>query len=131
MASLSRKRFTRLIELQMLVKARNATVLAGLEADRASLRSEDQSLLEMQNRRFENSTSIVSAEMIVNRLDANSRRKAGLDFSIERERRSMLRHSRVLDILDRRLVDFDRQQERTTLAIDLDEYMGGKSGADR
>ncbi|MGH6761717.1 MAG: hypothetical protein ACRECW_09065 [Phyllobacterium sp.] len=123
MPEMTRKRILRMVGLQKLVKSRNEMTLSGLIGDFNDIESEDAALIRMQDQRFDGEKTIVSAELVIARIDANARRKAMLGARIEIERANMLRNSRKLDLLDGRLSDFDRTEERATAAIDLDEHM--------
>ena len=123
MVEITRKRILRMVSLQKLVKSRNEMMLSRLNSDFNIIDAEDAALVRMQDQRFENGPAIVSAEMIIARLDTNARRKVTLNAKIEIEKANMLRNSRKLDLLDDRLAGFDRTHERATTAIDLDEHI--------
>ena len=113
-----------MIRLQRLAKTRHEMGLSRLNTQFARIEEENSALLSMQDGQFEGNASFVPVHLIIKRLEANKILQLQLSEHIARETRDLLRVSRVLDIVNDRLGDFDRASLRAEEAMEIDEHVG-------
>lgn len=120
----SRSSYLGMIRLQKLAKASAEMELSRLGAQAAGIEEENTALFKMHNDRFDGNAGIVPANIIMRRLETNKMRRAQLEERMIEQRQGLLRVSRTLDILDRRLYSLGQAMERVQAADEMDEYIG-------
>ncbi|KXF76004.1 hypothetical protein ATN84_13830 [Paramesorhizobium deserti] len=115
-----------MVAVQSLMKARLEMVISGLVAGLAEIAADNGELLAMQDRRYEGGASFVDPVAILTRLNANARRKAQLESELAAERQALLQASRRLDVLEGRISDCRREQEKIAETSLIDELIAGK-----
>jgi hypothetical protein len=120
----SRTSYLGMIRLQKLAKASAEMELSRLGAQAAAIEEENTALFKMHNDRFDGNAGIVPANIIMRRLETNKMRRAQLGERMIEQRQELLRVSRTLEILDRRLYSLGQAMERVQAAVEMDEYIG-------
>lgn len=119
----ARASYLGMIRLQKLAKAKAEMKLARLNEQLAAIEEENAALFKMHNDRFEGNAVIVPAHIIMKRLELNKARQAQLAESMIAQRQELLKISRTIDTLDRRLQSLGRELERFRAADEMDEYL--------
>lgn len=120
----SRTSYLGMIRLQKLAKASAEMELSRLGAQVDAIEEENTALFKMHSDRFDGSAAIVPANIIMRRLETNKMRQAQLRERMIAQRQELLRVSRTLEILDRRLHALGQAMERVEAAAQMDEYIG-------
>lgn len=112
-----------MIRLQKLAKAKAEMELASLGAQVAAIEQENAALFKMHSDRFEGHVGIVPANIIMRRLETNKTRQAQLVERLIAQRQELLKVSRTINTLDRRLLSLEKGLERAQVAVEMDEYI--------
>jgi hypothetical protein len=120
----SRTSYLAMIRLQKLAKASAEMELSRLGAQAGAIEEENTALFRMHSDRFDGSAAIVPASIIMRRLETNKMRQAQLGERMIAQRQELVRVSRTLQILDRRLHALGQVMERCEAAAEMDEYIG-------
>ncbi|WP_420960866.1 hypothetical protein [Brucella sp. IR073] len=116
------KGLKKMIAVQSLMKARQEMTISRLTAALAEAEAENGELIAMLDRRYDGQARFIDPAAILTRINTNMRRKAELEKELARERQHLLQTSRRTEMLQGRMADCRREDEKKTLALLIEEF---------